>query len=114
MAEEEEEAEDEDRSEAVAQQQEVDEEQVEQEAVKQQRGADEEAVEWGEEEEEEEAEWEVGVLVMEGEEGRSVDFTRLAPLSPGQAPSRVRRLAGWRWPLPGPESASPQRREAGS
>ena len=113
MAEEEEEAEDEDRSEAVAQQQEVDEEQVEQEAVKQQRGADEEAVEWGEEEEEE-AEWEVGVLVMEGEEGRSVDFTRLAPLSPGQAPSRVRRLAGWRWPLPGPESASPQRREAGS
>lgn len=106
----------------MAQQQEVDEEQVEQEAVKQQRGADEEAVEWGEEEEEgaewvvgvlvveeeeEEAEWEVVVLVVEEEEGRSVDFTRPAPLPPGQAPSRVRRLAGWRWPLPGPESASP-------
>lgn len=106
----------------MAQQQEVDEEQVEQEAVKQQRGPDEEAVEWGEEEEEgaewvvgvlvveeeeEEAEWEVVVLVVEEEEGRSVDFTRPAPLPPGQAPSRVRRLAGWRWPLPGPESASP-------
>lgn len=106
----------------MAQQQDVDEEQVEQEAVKQQRGADEEAVEWGEEEEEgaewvvgvlvveeeeEEAEWEVVVLVVEEEEGRSVDFTRPAPLPPGQAPSRVRRLAGWRWPLPGPESASP-------